>query len=196
MRKMIFISTAPGREHWVKDCSASITLPHTIVSMPGNYELGKIRWILENTIIDRFIFLQDSVVIRNEALLVQAFECSGSVCLYCSPNCFGCYLGLYERESLLKVPIPDISHKDDSIECESQWTKRYIDTCGGIAHHTDRVSRDVFTVARHGRENALTLTSMFDKYRGDYGQNPHNPTRDWNHYLDVLATESKKEIQI
>lgn len=184
MRKMIFISTAPGREHWVKDCSASITLPHTIVSMPGNYELGKIRWILENTIIDRFIFLQDSVVVRNEALLVQAFECEGSVCLHCGPCCFGCYMGLYERKSLLKVPIPDITNKHDSIECETKWTKRYIAACGGIRHHTNWICQNAFPVARHGRENSLTITSMYDKYRGDYGQNPHHPSRDWDQYLD------------
>lgn len=170
---MIVIGSAPGREHWVKDCSASITIPHMVLSMEG-YELGKIKWVLENTVIDRFIFIQDTMVIRNLGLLVQAFEIEGSVCLRCHTDfCLCSYAGLYERKTLSKINIPVPKCKGDSIHYESRWTKEYISACEKFSHHTKLNPRLFSSVMRYGRENVLEVNEIYEKYQADWGQNFH-----------------------
>jgi hypothetical protein len=85
---------------------------------------GKIKWVYENTNIDRFIFLQDSIVIRDNDLLMSLFDTDGSSCIMCGPRCFGSYLGLYERNTLSQLDIPEISSKLEAVQQEIDWRAR------------------------------------------------------------------------
>lgn len=172
MKQGIVVGTSPGRENWIKDFLESIKLPCIVLTVDG-YELGKIKWIYENTDLDRFIFLQDSLVIRNNDLLNSVFDSPGSACLMCDPDHFGSYLGLYERSVLEKVGIPDAHTKRDAIRYEWEWTKKYVAACDNFSHPLDLNHQIVYTVYKHGRENMLYVNDLYEKWKGDWGQIVH-----------------------
>ncbi len=64
MADLIVVATNKGREHWSTDLSKSIDREHMIL-VAGGWELGKLKWCLDHTTYDRFIFLQDSMVMTD-----------------------------------------------------------------------------------------------------------------------------------
>ena len=168
MRDLVVISTSPGRENWVKEILSSISGPVIVVSNFG-YELGKIRWVHENTNCDRFLFLQDSVVIRDESLFEQVFRSPGSSCIMDVPSCLGSYMGVYERKVLSRIEIPKIDTKEESIFHEIDWTKKYIAQCESFSHPVTIEHKEVETVRKFGRENLLYINQYYEKWKGDWG---------------------------
>jgi hypothetical protein len=168
MKDIVVISTSPGRENWVKEMLCSISRPVVVVSDFG-YELGKIKWVFENTNCDRFLFLQDSLVIRDESLFEQVFEAKGSSCIMDTPSCLGSYMGVYERSVLSKIDIPVIHTKEDSIYFEIEWTQRYIELCESFSHPISIVHKELETVRKFGRENLLYVNQYYEKWKGDWG---------------------------
>ena len=169
MKKAIVIATSDGREDWVRDCLASIRvpIPVLVVSTTG-YELGKIQWILENTDIERFIFLQDSVVIKNNELLMSLFNYEGSVCIMDDPDCFGSFMGLYERSTLNTVEIPKVDSREESIKQEWLWTKTYVKSCANHIHPISVRHKVLDTVYKNGRENRLYVNDIYEKWKGTW----------------------------
>lgn len=119
----VVIATTPGRENWLAQCLASIDRP-TVVLSDFTFELGKIRWVYDNTTIDRFLFLQDSVVVKDQALFDLLNE-PGSIALTNDPRPFGMFLGVYERSVLAQIKIPLPQNKQESIDLEISWTEEY-----------------------------------------------------------------------
>jgi hypothetical protein len=173
MKDLVVISTSPGRENWVHEILSSISRPVIVVSDFG-YELGKIKWVYENTNCDRFLFLQDSLVIRDETLFDQIFEVSGSSCIMDVPACMGSYMGVYERSVLSKIKIPDISTKKESIFYEVEWTKKYIASCESFSHPLIVAHKEIETVRKFGRENLLYVNQYYEKWKGDWGVRVNN----------------------
>lgn len=139
-----------------------------MVSVPG-FELGKIRWVLENTTLERFLFIQDSVIV-SEALYRRLSDHDGSVALLGDPRPFGCYLGVYEREILEKVGVPNICSKREAVEAEIWWTEKYCEAAGYwwvlFPHLTDRNAKRY--AVRHGRENLVLENEFMTKYKGTW----------------------------
>lgn len=167
MKEAIVIGTAPGRSHWVNDCLSSLKVPAVVVSGYGQ-ELGKIKWIYENTNIDRFIFLQDSIVVRDNDLLMSLFDTEGSSCIMCGPRCFGSYLGLYERQTLDKLEIPQVSTKSEAVQQEIDWTQNYISKCEKFSHPVQIEHQVIETIYRHGRENQVSVNKLYEKWKGTW----------------------------
>lgn len=168
MKTAIVIATSPGREAWVKDCLEPLRSDVIVVST-GGYELGKIKWVYENTNLDKFIFLQDSVVVRNEEALLDMLAYNGSVCLMDVPQCFGSYLGIYERKVLDRIEIPDIPTKDESIIHEIRWTQQYKAACDHLYHPNPAIEHHIVqTVMKHGRENLFYLNRFYEKWKGTW----------------------------
>jgi hypothetical protein len=168
VKDIIIISTSPGREDWVKEILTSISRPVIVISDFG-YELGKIKWAYENTNCDRFLFLQDSLVVRDESLFDQVFEVSGSSCIMDVPSCLGSYMGVYERSVLSRLDIPEISTKEESIFFEIDWTQKYIALCENFSHPVSIVHKEIETVRKFGRENLLYVNQYYEKWKGDWG---------------------------
>lgn len=167
---MIVIGTSPGREAWANDCARSLGRPYLIVSAYG-YELGKIKWVYDNTNIDRFVFLQDSVIITDPEILDKALDTSGSICLHHEQRHMSCYLGVYERKILDKIDIPVIRTKTEAVINEAQWIINYLDAVDDIkCFDTDGYFGSI--EVRHGRENLIYQNHFLIKYRGDWGQKP------------------------
>lgn len=178
MRDGILVASSFRRQQWAADCSASIDRPH-VVCVDYGFELGKIRWAMENTNWDRVIFIQDSSIITDNALFDVITETPGSICLNDSmmiPNrvkhlsAFG---GVYERSILEKVGMPDTHTKTRSVLCEAYWNDNYeawanelstFSCLGEITH------RRPGYVTHHGRENCVYETAYFYKYQGEWGQ--------------------------
>jgi hypothetical protein len=170
VKTAIVIATSPGREMWVKDCLESIKSDVIVVSVNG-YELGKIKWVYENTNLDKFVFLQDSVVIRDEEALLKLFEYDGSVCLMDVPNHMGSYLGIYERKILDKIEIPECKTKEQSILYEIEWTTKYREACDNFYHPDPEIEHNIVeTVFKHGRENLFYLNHIYEKWKGTWAR--------------------------
>jgi hypothetical protein len=120
---MIVVGTTPGRENWLKQCLESIQRPVLVLS-DHTFELGKIHTIFHKTKIDRFMFLQDSVVIKDQNIF-NLLDDEGSIALTNDPVPFGMYMGVYERSVLEKIHIPLPESKEDAIRYEIEWTKIY-----------------------------------------------------------------------
>ncbi len=166
---LIVVGSSPDRQEWLADCSGSIKRDHIAVVNTG-YELGKIRWVIENTNADRFLFLQDSWLIKDEGFwdLLQAH--SGSVAINSDPYYFGCYAGVYERSVIEQIGVPVMADKREAILNEIDWHKAYV----GIAGEPTVLFPDLTdnnatgTVDRHGRINLVLENKYIAKYKGTW----------------------------
>ena len=168
---MIVVATTPGREQWLSQCLASINHPVLVLS-DFTFELGKINWIFNNTKIERFMFLQDSVVIKNQDLFDLLFKDKGSIALTNDPCMYGMYLGVYERQVLEKIEIPIPKTKAESISYELSWTDNYCKAARNV-----RLAFTDFSDSRarrkqvlFGRENLVLENDFLIKYKGNWGQ--------------------------
>ena len=124
--KAIIIATTKNRSEWAKQCYDSLngyTRYPVIILDHYEYELGKIRWVIENTNLDEFILLQDSVVLKSTEWLDEVFDHNGSVSFAKRP--FFMYLGKYRRTALEQNGMPTVSSKQQSVDYEDTWTKAY-----------------------------------------------------------------------
>jgi len=170
----IVIATTPGREMWVKDCMESVGRDCLVVSQGGkySYELGKIKYVLEKTNIDRFLFLQDTVIIKDKKLLEICEQQPKSV-IFTYPA--GCYLGVYCRDTLMKTGIPEVNSKVDSVHYENAWIDQYrknepnipvlffVDDGEGVRNGIKE---------KYGRQNIVVGNQFYEKWKGDWGQRP------------------------
>ena len=115
MGQIVVVATTPGREHWLSDCLKSLGDREVLVlRQAGTWELGKIQWLYENTALDRFLFLHDTVVVKDGSFIDEAFSHPGSVALTNDPGWFGMFMGIYTRETL--------SNNSENEECACNFT--------------------------------------------------------------------------
>jgi hypothetical protein len=167
---MIVIGTTPNREQWLAQCLKSIQNPVLILS-DFTYELGKINWVYNNTNIERFMFLQDSVVIKDNQIFELLNE-KGSIALTNDPAPYGMYMGIYERKILSQINIPLPKSKEESIKCEISWTTDYCRMAKNVRiafpDLTDKnaTKKEIL----FGRENLVLENDFLIKYKGNWGQ--------------------------
>jgi hypothetical protein len=176
----ILVASSKGREAWAAECSESIDRPH-VICIDRGFELGKIRWAMENTNWDRIIFIQDSSVITDNGLFDFIAQTPGSICINDSmmiPDAvkhFSAYGGVYERRILEQVGMPPTPTKSRSVLCEAYWNDNY--EAWAREHSTmsclgEIVKREPGFQMHNGRENCVYHTAYFKKYQSEYGQ--HN----------------------
>ena len=165
---MTVIGSSLGREQWLADSSKSVARQHIVVVSYG-YELGKIRWVLDNTNADRFLFLQDSFVLKGDGLFDLLDKFDGSVALFSDPMPYGCYAGVYERSVLERVDEPEVTSKRDAVRLEIDWTKRYVEAAGGVPVLFPNVRDELGHMRFHnGRDNLVLENSFMTKYKGTW----------------------------
>jgi hypothetical protein len=128
MKQAIVIGTTPSSYQWLQQCLESLKdykdYPIVILS-DYNFELGKIRWMYENTHMDEFLFLPDTVIIRKPEIFKKVFdEYKGHSVTFRSNG--NCYMVKYRREILDKMKIPIAHNKDESIFHENYFNKTYL----------------------------------------------------------------------
>lgn len=167
----IVIGTTPGREMWLSDCLASIKRDVIVIS-DFTFELGKIDWMIKNTNFDRFLFLQDSIVIKDDLFFDKIFSFEGSVSVNIDPTWYGSYMGIWERKPLLDAKYPLPKTKKESVLFEWQWTPQYAMAAGTVTVMFPELSdknNKGFEI-RHGRENMILENDYLIKYKGNWGQ--------------------------
>ena len=163
------IASSPDRMMWASDCLQSLGRDALIVTY-GDYELGKIGWVLRHTTADRFLFLQDSFMVKSQRFWSMLDEHAGSVSLLSDPDVFGCYAGVYERHVLERVGVPVVESKREAVRGERQWTRAYCAQVGHVPVLFPDVSDDKASgvVERHGRQNLVLENDVIVKYKGTW----------------------------
>ena len=118
------------------------------------------------------MFLQDSVVVKDEKLFDLLYNDKGSIALTNDPSMFGMYMGIYERVHLSKIEIPIPKSKSEAIGYEISWTKNYCQAAKNVrvafSDFTDSKSKRKETV--FGRLNLVIENDFLIKYKGNWGQ--------------------------
>jgi hypothetical protein len=165
----IVIATTPGREEWLAQCLKSIGDRPVIVLSDYTFELGKIRWMYNNTNLDRWLLLQDSVVVKNPQIFDLLFSYPKSVAVSTCPVKFGMYLGVYHRETLTKVGMPQPISKEEAIHYERVWSDQYCaaeDVPVLFQDFTDQLSKGTQEI--FGRVNLVLENDYLIKYKGTW----------------------------
>jgi hypothetical protein len=166
---LIVIGSSPGREHWLAECTSSITKEHIAIVSFG-FELAKISWVMANTNAERFLFLQDSWVVKDDRFWDLLESTTGSVAITADPYFFGCYAGVYERWVIEQIGVPIISDKRDAIRNEIDWHKSYVEVAGNpqvlFPELTD--ANSTRQEERHGRTNLVLENDYLVKYKGTW----------------------------
>jgi len=166
---LIVIGSSPDRAEWLAASSGSIGREHLVVSNWG-FELGKIRWVMDNTSADRFLFLQDSWMVKSADFFTLLDETEGSVAITQDPYFFGCFAGVYERAVIEKIGVPITSTKLQAVEAERWWHEDYV-ACSGeptvlFPELTDENATEVRL--HNGRENLILENEYVTKYKGTW----------------------------
>ena len=169
--KAVIVATTNNRSEWVKNCLDSLngyTRYPIIVLNQYSYELGKVRWVLENTDLDEFILLQDSVEVKDLSLLDRAFDHSGSVSFATQP--FFMYLGKYTRKALKASGVPQVDTKTQAVKYEREWGKRYFDSDPQSMCLFELEDTDVYEDFL-GRKNMILENDFIKKYKHIWNPN-------------------------
>lgn len=165
---LIVIGSSPGREQWLADASNSIQREHIAVVNYG-YELAKIGWVLENTTAERFLFLQDSFIVKDESFFDVLDLFTGSVALFNDPVPYGCFAGVYERSVLQQVGVPVVASKRDAVRLEVDWCNSYVEAAGGVPVLFPEVRDETgFIQSHNGRDNLVLENTFITKFKGTW----------------------------
>jgi hypothetical protein len=119
MRRGIVITTSEYTRPFYKDLIDSlygckypvVTVFNPLINSP--YESGGLR--VGMVLFDEFIYIQDTVIIKDLSLFDKLFEHDGMISI--APN-FLMYLGKYESQKLREVQIPQVWDKKGAIAME------------------------------------------------------------------------------
>lgn len=165
----IVIATTPGRECWLAQCLKSVGDRPVMVLSDYSFELGKIRWMYNNTNFQRWLLLHDSVVIKDQKVFDLLFSYPKSVAVSTCPVKFGMYLGVYHRDTLAKTGIPQPTSKIEAIHYERAWSNHYCsleDVPVLFQDFTDQLSKGTQEVL--GRVNLVLENEYLIKYKGTW----------------------------
>lgn len=166
---LIVIGSSPDRAEWLQASSGSIGREHIVVSNWG-YELGKIAWVINNTTADRFLFLQDSWVVKTPDFFTLLESHSGSIALTRDPYFFGCFAGVYERSVIEQIGLPVMGSKFAAVEAERSWHEAYVKVAGEPTVLFPKLTDEnaFYTLLHNGRENLVLENKYIRKYKGTW----------------------------
>lgn len=167
---LVVVGTVPGRETWLRDCLASIDRDVVVVSQ-RNWELDKIRWCAENLRCGRFMFLSDTVIVKDQAFFDLAFAAGpASVAISDCPTKYGMFMGIFVPDVVLRTHMPAVSDKEHAIGLEQSWAQQYASFDGDapllFRDFTDATAKR--TEVRHGRINLRLENDYLIRFKGTW----------------------------
>jgi len=166
------IGTTPEREIWLKNLLSSMGKISAVILSDYTFELGKIKFILEQTKIKKFLFLQDSIVFKDvERFYYDISKFDGSVSVNNFPTHYGSYMGVYERKILNKIKIPKIINKEESVYYEVAFNNKYLKLASYnvpvlYPEFKDNLNSGFEFV--NGRKNLIIENDILIKYKGTW----------------------------
>jgi hypothetical protein len=163
-----------GRGAWAADCLDSIHRGDlTLCRSEVGGEPGVIRMIYGGTHWPRWLMLQDSVQIKDQAFFDLVDQVDGPALVAPRP-CM--YLAVYERKVLDELDIPVITDGDreKAIQHECEFMDAYVAAANRLGFEcpvlcpelTDANARGV--EERHGRKNLVLDGQYLIKYKGTW----------------------------
>jgi len=171
MKQVIVIGSTTRTKDWLQNCLNSFGNYNKypiIVVVNDDFELGKLKWVYENTDIDEFFLLHDTVEIKDTSLFDLAFNYEGSFALSKQPVQMGMFLGKYRREILNKMIIPTTKTKMEAVMQECAFNQEYSILEAKMATiFKPLVNTDVFE-EKFGRNNMVLENDYIKKYKGTW----------------------------
>lgn len=188
MNVPIVVSTGQDRTDWLRDCLASITRERvTIVRPRTGGELAAIRMVYDSTHWPRWVMVQDSCVVLDDALW-DMVDCVTGPALLVPRPCM--YMAVYDRRVLdmmsraaeLEYGTPDALWPDvaagvdraAAIDWETKWMDQYVATAESMDLAVPVLMPD-FTDAsaqrtefHNGRLNLVLENRFLRKYKGTW----------------------------
>lgn len=135
-----------------------------------SFELGAIKKILQETDLDEFFVLQDSVYIKDTKIFDVVFETYAGKSVTIGDRYLS-YLGKYRRATLQNLYIPDVRSKHDSVKYEGEFHRQYIeadkpivlDPLFGFNDYNNQREEEKF-----GRLNKVFENEWMIKYKGTW----------------------------
>ena len=199
-KKIVVIHTLAGREAWLRNSLERLkgydnryplviyfsdpnppdisfqsylgTLPYPVYYFPERYETGCISYV--NRIIqpDEFIYLHDSIEIKDTAIFDMSFNFKQSVHYF---ERFMCYAGKFRKEALDHIVIPVSKTKTEACVNEDKdalpqfnsfmWKYFKIEHCHWLF---PGFSESSIFVEKFGRKNMVIENNFLIKYKGTY----------------------------
>lgn len=161
--KGIVISASEYSRPFFEDCIRSIKTDYPIyvcwegIGRPvGSYELGAIKRGAE--LFDEFVYLHDTVVIKDNSLFDKLFAIDGHVLL--TKGGYH-YFGKYVSSDL--PDIPNVTNKEEAIHWEIRWfNKPHTVFNPELPFHVERFEE------KHGRTNMVIENDYLIKYKGTW----------------------------
>ena len=173
MHQAIVIGSTTTTKDWLQNCLNSFGKYDKypiIVVVNDDFELGKLKWVYDNTSLDEIFLLHDTIEIRDLSLFEEAFdECQGkSYALSDHPAYMGMYLGKYRREVLDKLPMPVTKTKREAVDQEVLFNQAYanLETNKVVVDPPLR-NTDVFC-DKFGRKNMVLENQYIRKYKATW----------------------------
>lgn len=178
MKRGIIITTSEATKPFLKDCLASLGTTYPVIVVGNNgysdnidvvndwngFELGGILRGME--LFDEFIYLPDTVVIKDPTLFERCFEKKGGVEI--SPS-FLSYIGKFDSEVCRSIGVPKVNSKREAVNEEFIWTRIYMKNDPDLHLLDDMLPliSDTYEM-RHGRNNQVIENKYLIKYKGTW----------------------------
>jgi len=173
MRQAIVIGSTTTTKDWLQNCLNSFgkydKFP-IIVVINDDFEMGKIKWVMDNTNLDEFFLLHDTVEIKDTSIFDQAFtECaSKSFALSSHPDYMGMFLGKYRREILKQMVLPTTKTKEQAVIQEADFNRNYANLEPfKVVLNPPLLNTDIFE-DKFGRKNMVLEDRYIKKYKGTW----------------------------
>lgn len=125
MTEAIVIATYRGSP-WLENCIDSIPSSFPVfVVRAGAYECSALRWIMQNTTLSRWLFLQDSTEVLDPSWITEHWGQGTSVGLLCEPFEYGSFLGWWKRSVLERITLPQTPDKLSAVDAETNVPRAY-----------------------------------------------------------------------
>jgi hypothetical protein len=128
------------------------------------YELGALKWALDHTEFTDFMLLHSSTEVKDLGFLISLFG-EKSVCI---TERLGSYMGIYKREILEQMQIPNTPTKSSSVTEEGSFTAQYIIKAPHMVIDAPEIlpMRSEKYVEKFGRNNMVIENNYLIKYKG------------------------------
>lgn len=126
------------------------------------YELGALKLLSK---IDDVFLLQDSTEVKDLKVFDIAVTSLGGVALC---HNFMSYIGLWKKSILDQMIIPGVGTKQESINREVSFTRRYMDLDPHFKHLEPRLMDGEVFEERFGRKNMILENEFVKKYKGTW----------------------------
>lgn len=145
------------------------TVPHERA-----YELGALKSWLEAANITarnigwmpfkRVLLLQDTCIVHSREFFDKMFAPAGSTSMN---DVYQNYCMVYEIPVLMRMAIPEVTTKEQSVRYEGEFNKAYAVAAGHVTAIWPSIRDRTATVQKWGRENrTMGVDGVFTKYKG------------------------------